>query len=215
MRIKLVPILLASALLLCSCGKEEVPEETSITTTVTTVDPRLEEVEVLPTSSESAVHYKDFLKYGGITTEELSAGEFAEFSYTAAESKETWEKIVDESDMTTYWRDSSSMQSCYTATFPVETEDITRWMAVELDDLDAIFAMEHVRDKMEGATYYYHWESDSEDCKLQVYSTGETGKYIALVSFTRVGPTTYDQMMGTDTTAEPTTTEGEEVHSHD
>lgn len=191
MRIKALLITLCSILFLSGCNKEitessssSTPEELGYIT-----------ADVIDVNTTGGKYYAEFLKLGSTATEDISVMN-SSWEYALDETRETWEYDNGASDMFTYWRDTESNVSSYTRTFQVRTKDIKSWINVELVGFDNLFNTLHHRNEMKGATWYYEWSTDLEQVKLQVYSTGETGNYTALVSFIRSGPTAVSQLQG-------------------
>lgn len=188
MKIKLA--LLALLLTLTGCSSNEATSE--VVSTVE-VDESINKAEYKDISTTCGLYYKEFLKFGGMTSDEISA-ENPDWVFTATETKESWDYDGGSALMLSYWRESTEDISHYTRTFPINTANISSWVDVEVVGIDNLLGTIHDRSAMDGATWYYTWESDLENCTLQVYSTGEYGRYTGLVSFTRSGPTAFSQL---------------------
>ena len=211
---KLISIGIALLLCLTGCNKETTSEPAE-----TTADPF--ETEKAPTedvTTDCGYFYMDFLKYGSLDTEAVTA-EFPDATYTFTDcitaghtheegevgsGEEMWDYDNGLEDRYTYKRNMCNMYSTYTKTFVLNEVDINKWIDIEVVGLDQLAGSEGTRVSTPGTTWSYEWEAYLEKYILQVYSTGEPGKYIGLVSFTRQGETAINDQFIVDERVEDT-----------
>lgn len=191
---KRISLALLCAILLTGCASNGTESEVTSTSEPTPEELGFERVESLEVTTTCGFYYKDFLKLGATAASDISMDN-PDWEFTEEGTKVSWEYDNGSAEMISYWRDEAEGLSCFTKTFPINTANINSWINVELVGIDNLLGTVHERSSMQGVTWYYEWNTDLESCKLQVYSTGTTGKYTGLVSFTRSGPTSYDQVM--------------------
>lgn len=188
MRNKLLCALaLVATILLSGCAAN------AVTSSSETTEDGSTKAEYVDVSTTCGLYYKEFLKFGSLASEDVSA-ENPDCEYTEDGSKESWEFDGGTAYKFSYWRDSESDMSVYTRTFPINTGNISAWVDVEVIGIDNLLDAVHERSQMNGASWYYTWSTAFENCVLQVYSTGEYGNYVGLVSFTRSGATSVDDL---------------------
>lgn len=166
-------------------------------------DVEIEPATVQNVNTDCGAHYMQFLKLGSLDTasvcEELSEATFTTLTCEEANhihsdgtndgGEEIWEYSNGINDSYTYRRNICTTYSTMTKTFDVYENDITSWIDVELEGIDTLSGVTGERQAVEGTTWAYSWDAYLENYKLQVFSTGETGHYIALISFSRKGET--------------------------
>lgn len=179
---------LASALLLTGCSSQ-----TESTPGTGEVEDEMSCAEYKDINTTCGLYYKEFLKFGGQEADTISSDN-PDWTYSADGTKETWGYDGGSALKLSYWRDSSENVSYYTRTFPINTGNISSWVDVEVVGIDNLLGTVHERTSENGVTWNYTWQTDLENCILQVYSTGEYGRYTGLISFTRSGPTSYSQL---------------------
>ena len=178
---KLASLVLVCTFLLSGCGMETASSDS--------LPDGVIEAPWTDLESDCASYYGLFLKLGSLTEEEVGA-ELSDAVKTTEDTKTTWEYMGTLNDCYSYSQDSSTLISNYTKTFPVVVDDISSWVNKEVSAFNDMFDVEGKRQKLEGVTWAWEWTPYLENCKLQVYSTGVTGQYTALISFTRQGETT-------------------------
>ena len=195
--LKVVTVGVVASLLLTGCNKE--------TETETSSDPYDSVLaETKEVSTDCGLLYMEFLKYGGMSTEEVTA-ELPTATYTATDCKtaghnhegdevgggeEMWEYDNGLEDRFTYKRVLCNLYSTMTKTFKLNEVDINAWIDIEVQGLDTLAGSKGERQQVAGTTWAYEWNGYLENYKLQVYSTGVNGEYIGLISFSRQGETT-------------------------
>lgn len=188
MKIKYALAVLLAMTMLTGCSSSEVE---SIGTAEATDD--FDIVGFKDISTTCGLYYKEFLKFGSKDASEISA-ENPDWEFKEEGSKEEWSYDGGTALMFSYWRNANENVSYYTRTFPINTANISSWVDVEVVGIDNLLGAIHERAYADGATWNYSWQSDLENAILQVYSTGEYGKYTGLISFTRSGPTSFSQL---------------------
>ena len=189
MKVKL--ILLALLLMLTGCSAD-VATSSDEPTAEAEID-GINQAEYKDINTTCGLYYKEFLKFGATDADTISA-ENPDWVFSSTDTKEEWSYDGGTALMFSYWRESTENVSYYTRTFPINTGNISSWVDVEVVGIDNLLGTMHERSSMDGATWNYTWKSDLENCTLQVYSTGEYGRYTGLISFTRSGPTAFSQL---------------------
>lgn len=189
MKIKNMLWALTAVMLLSGCANKEAASSSP----TSPEDIGYQEMDTAELSTTCGIFYKDFLKLGATDSETITA-EHPDWTHDLTDSRESWESEGELDDMFAYSRDSAESMSYYTKTFSISATDIKRWLNIELNALDNLFNAVHVREDMEGVSWYYTWTTDLETARLQIYSTGVTGSYTGLISFVRSGPTSVDQV---------------------
>lgn len=179
-------VLTCACLTACTNTKTESVETTEAT-------PELELADVSSLNSDTAGFFMDFLKLGGLESDEISA-EHPDWVASVDGTKESWDYEAGSEDMISYSRDSADQVSYYNRTFSIKTSNIQRWINVELTAIDTLLNAVHQREGETAYTWSYKWTGEGETAVLKIYSTGETGNYVGLVSFVRQGITTIDQI---------------------
>lgn len=197
--LRTITIGVATLLLLTGCNKEPEAESSDPYESVL--------AETKEVSTDCGLLYMEFLKYGGMSTEDVTA-EFPTATFTTTDcvtaghthddgevgsGEEMWEYDNGLEDRFTYKRVLCNMYSTLTKTFKLSELDINAWVDIEVQGLDALSGSKGERQQVDGTTWAYEWNSYLENYKLQVYSTGVTGEYIGLISFSRQGETTLNQ----------------------
>ena len=192
MTIKQVIAAFTCAVLLTGCTSTSTTSEGEVTS-ASSLEGEASKVEEIEVTTTCGLHYADFLKLGSLKSADISS-DHPEWVFELDGTTETWEYDNGSAEKISYWRDGEEGLSCYTRTFPINTANINSWINVELVGIDNLLGTVHERATMQGVSWYYEWFTDLESCKFQVYSTGVTGRYTGLVSFTRSGPTSYNQV---------------------
>ena len=176
---KLIAILLSTLLLLTGCSKETEP---------TVEEDEGQEVELINLDSTCGQMYKDFLQLGATSTEDITA-KFSDWTYNSTDTFESWEYDVNDEDKRYYSRNYDTGEMNYTLTFSIYSDAIDSWIGKEVKNLDVIYNTVHNREASSETTWTYTWAIPDEGCTLKIYSTGETGHNIGLISFVRSTPT--------------------------
>ena len=190
-KIKILAAILCATCTLAGCSNNA---ETSDTSDISDIPPEYVAADIEALNSNVAEYYMKFLKYGGMSAEEISAEE-PQWVFTSEDDREMWEIEVDDKNREAYSRSAVEQVSSYACTFPINTSNVQRWINVELTAIDNLLNCVHTREKETGYSWVYKWSIEGEAASLHIYSTGVTGEYVGLVSFTRQGYTSMNQMI--------------------
>lgn len=176
--------IVACTLLLTGCNKESESSESSDDSAATEDIPATWET----VKTDCSELYGLFLKLGTLDIDGVKA-ELPDAAYSSEGDEHTWEMSTSPDNSYCYKQYVCTLTSVYTRTFNVLVDDINMWIDGEVQGFDTLFGVNGERQTLDGVTWAYNWDTYLENCKLEVYSTGETGRYIALISFTRQGET--------------------------
>ena len=186
MKLKHILTIGCCVLLLSGCGNA--PEATTEETTEAESQDML--VSVADVSTECGFHYRDFLKLGSMTTDEIKA-EYPEWTYTSDDSGESWYYETEE-NMYSYKRDLINQISNYTLSFAINAQIIDKWINQECDGLDRLLGVRHTRDVVEDAYWYFKWDEGIGDVQLKIVKTNDASTHVAILSMNRQGGTALD-----------------------
>lgn len=187
--IKAIMLTMCMCIFVTACASNTQTEDTSADITED-----LELADVSSLNSDLAGYFLDFLKLGSL--DEAAITELhPDWVASTDGTKEMWDNEQDIENMVSYWRDITEEMSYYSRTFTINTPNIERWINVELTAIDTLLCTVHERQRSSSYTWDYLWNGDNETAVLKVYSTGETGHYVGLVSFSRRGITSVDQIV--------------------